>query len=204
MLYYHSRKNENPQSTIIILPMLETILSIINVNKMEWNSIGIEHSSWMINTINKSIPIDGRAAAEYLDQTVVAIYLRNSSEITFDNIEMTHIAGYAIQIDRKCEEIIIENSRLYDLGAGGIRIGIETKNEIGYEPFIQNIIVRNCTFYDSGHLFPMGVGILVQRETKNILITQNTLYQFYHTAIQIGWSWSVFHVNLNIICLEFF
>ncbi|CAF1567702.1 unnamed protein product, partial [Rotaria sordida] len=34
----------------------------------------------------------------------------------------------------------------------------------------------------------MGVGILLQRGTMNISITQNTLYQFFHTAIQIGWS----------------
>jgi len=184
MLYYHAQENENPQTTIVILPILEIILSIINVNKMEWNSIGIEHSAWIVSTINKSIPIDGRAAADYLDQSIVAVYLRNSSEIKFINIEIAHIAGYAIQIDGKCEQINIENSRLYDFGAGGIRMG--TKNE---EQFIQNIIVRNCTLYDGGHLFPMGVGILLQRETRNILITENTLYQFFHTAIQIGWSW---------------
>jgi hypothetical protein len=189
MLYYHARKNENPQSTIVILPLLNIILSMINVNKIEWNSIGIEHSAWMVTTINKSISIDGRAAAEYLDQSVVAVYLRNSSEIKFDNIEIAHIAGYAIQIDRKCEKINIENSRLYDLGAGGVRIGTGTKDETGYEELIRDIIVKNCTLYDGGHLFPMGVGILLQRETRNILITQNTLYQFYHTAIHIGWSW---------------
>ncbi len=70
------------------------------------------------------------------------------------------------------------------LGAGGIRIGTKDKEQL-----IENIIVKNCTLYDSGHLFPMGVGILIQRETRNILITQNTLYQFFHTGIQIGWSW---------------
>ena len=184
MLYYHARKNEHPQTTIIILPILEKVLSIVNVTKIEWNSIGIEHSAWIGSTINKTIPIDGRAAADYLDQSIVAVYLHNSSEIIFNNIEITHIAGYAIQIDGKCKEINIENSRIYDLGAGGIRIG--TKNE---EQLIENIIIKNCTLYDSGHLFPMGVAILIQRETRNILITQNTVCQFFHTAIQIGWSW---------------
>jgi len=184
MLYYHAHKNESPETTIVILPILEIILSIINVNQMEFHSIGIEHSAWMVSAINKSIPIDGRAAADYLDQSIVAVYLRNSSEIKLNNIEIAHIAGYAIQIDRKCEEISIENSRIYDLGAGGIRIGMKNEGQL-----IQNIIVKNCTLYDSGHLFPMGVGILLQRETRNISIIRNTLYQFFHTAIQIGWSW---------------
>ncbi len=190
MLYYHARKNENPQTTIIILPILEIILSIINGNKMEWNSIGIEHSAWMgSTTINKSIPIDGRAAADYLDQSIVAVYLRNSTEIKLNNIRITHTAGYAIQIDQQCEQISIENSRMYDLGAGGVRIGRGEKTENHDEQLIQNIIIKNCTLYDGGHLFPMGVGILVQRETRTILLTENTLYQFFHTAIHIGWSW---------------
>ena len=98
--------------------------------------------------------------------------------------KLCHIAGYAIQIDGKSKEITIENSRLYDLGGGGIRMG--TKDD---EQSIENITVKNCSLYDGGQLFPMGVGILIQRGTKNILITQNTLYQFFHTAIQIGWSW---------------
>ncbi|CAF0853613.1 unnamed protein product [Adineta steineri] len=188
LLYYHARKTENPQTTIVILPIAEKILSIVNVKKMEWNSIGFQHSAWIES--NKTIPIDGRAAVDYLDQSIVAIYIHNSSEIKLDNIEISHIAGYAIQIDRKCEEINIVNSQMYDLGAGGIRIGIDEKIKYNNEQWIQNIIIENCTLYDSGHLFPMGVGILLQRETRNILIRENTLYQFFHTAIQIGWSWS--------------
>ncbi|CAF1361613.1 unnamed protein product [Rotaria magnacalcarata] len=190
ILYYHPRKNESLQTTIIILPILETILSIIKVHQMEWNSIGIEHSAWMISKLNKSIPIDGRAAADYLDKSIVAVYLRNSSEIKFNNMEIAHTAGYAIQIDRNCEQITIENSRIYDLGAGGVRIGIRAnKNKSKSSELIKNIIVRNCTVYDGGHLFPMGVGILLQRATINVLITENSIYQFFHTAIQIGWSW---------------
>jgi hypothetical protein len=186
MLYYHARKNENPQTTIVILPVLETILSIINVNKMEWTSIGIEHSAWMVSSMNKTSPIDGRAAADYLHQSIVAVYIRNSSEINLNNIEIVHTSGYAIQIDRNCARITIENSQMYDLGAGGVRIGVGSKNE---NQFTENIIVRNCTLFDGGHLFPMGVGILLQSGTMNNLITQNTLHHFFHTAIQIGWSW---------------
>lgn len=184
ILYYHSYKNQNPQTTIVILPIKEIILSIINANKIELDSIGIEHSAWIIS--NKSISIDGRAAADYLDQSIVAVYLRNSSQIKLNNIEISHIAGYAIQIDENCEEIIIENSQIYDLGAGGIRIGKGIKNE---ELLIKNILIKNCTLYNGGHLFSMGVGILLQRQTRNISIIQNTLYQFFHNAIQIGWSW---------------
>lgn len=190
ILYYHPRNNESLQTTIIILPILETILSMINVNKMELNSIGIEHSAWMISKFNKNISIDGRAAANYLDKSTVAIYLRNSSEIKLNNIQIAHTAGYAIQIDQECERITIENSQIYDLGAGGVRIGIGTMNKTtNSEKLIKNIIIRNCTLYDGGHLFSMGVAILVQQATMNILITQNTVYQFFHTAIQIGWSW---------------
>jgi hypothetical protein len=184
ILYYHAYKNEDPQTTIVILPILEKVLSIVNVNQMKFYSIGIEHSAWIGYNINKSIPIDGRAAADYLDQSIVAVYLYNSSEIKLNDIEIVHVGGYAIQIDGKSKEISIENSRMYDLGAGGIRIGTKDKGEL-----IENVIVKNCTLYDNGHLFPMGVGIRIQRETRNILITQNTLYQFFHTAIQIGWSW---------------
>lgn len=189
MLYYHPRQNESLQTTIIILPVLEVVVSIKNVSKMEWNSIGIEHSAWMITTRDKSLPIDGRAAADYLDQSRVTVYLHNSTEIKFNNVEIAHTASYAIQIDIRCEQIIIENSRIHDLGAGGIRIGKEMNNKNESSDSSKNIIIGNCTVYNGGHLFPMGIGILVQRSTMNIIVTQNILYQFFHTAIQIGWSW---------------
>ncbi|CAF1125316.1 unnamed protein product [Adineta ricciae] len=188
MLYYHARSTEHPRNTSIILPIHEIVLSMVNATKIEWNSVGIEHSAWMTSAkVNKSIPIDGRAAADYLNRSVVAIYLRNSTEITFNQVETAHIAGYAIQIDENCQGIRIENSQMYDLGAGGIRIGLTEHNR---KQFIENILIKNCTFYNNGHLFPMGVGILIQLATRNVLITQNTLYAFYHTAIHIGWSWN--------------
>ncbi|UJR10803.1 hypothetical protein I4U23_014991 [Adineta vaga] len=191
ILYYHARPTEHLQNTLIILPIIEIVLSMINVTKLEWNSIGIEHSAWMVSTkMNKSLPIDGRAAADYTDRSIIAVYLRNTSEVTFNKIEIAHIAGYAIQIDENCQEIQIENSQFYDLGAGGIRMGLTRVNENDKKQFIENIRIENCSLFNNGHLFPMGVGILLQLATRNILIKQNTFYEFFHTAIHIGWSWS--------------
>ena len=67
MLYYHAQKDEHPQTATVILPILENIVSIVNAHTMEFHAIGFAHSAWIGSTINKSVPIDGRAAADYLD-----------------------------------------------------------------------------------------------------------------------------------------
>ena len=178
-------------TTTIILPILETVVSLIGVKQMQWTSLGIEHSAWVgSSTMNRSLPIDGRAAADYLDQRFNAVYLRNASNIHFDRVRLAHTAGYALQIDRFSREIHIENCQIFDLGAGGIRSGTASKAVlVREEDFIENITIRNCSLFDAGHLFPMSVAILLQRGTKGHLITQNSIDHFFHTAIHIGWSW---------------
>lgn len=186
-LFYHPKRNETMFTTTIILPILETVVSLIDVKQMQWTSLGIEHSAWMgSSTMNRSLPIDGRAAADYLDRKFNAVYLRNASDIHFDHVRLAHTAGYALQIDRFSREIRIENCQIFDLGAGGIRTGGRL---IGEQEGTENITIRNCSLFDGGHLFPMGVAILLQRGTKGHLITQNSIDHFFHTAIHIGWSW---------------
>ena len=82
ILFYHPMRNETISSTTIILPVLETVLSLIDVRQMQWTSLGIEHSAWMgISAMNRSLPIDGRAAADVLDQRFNAVYLRNATQV---------------------------------------------------------------------------------------------------------------------------
>lgn len=189
-LFYHPNKNETIKTTSIILPVSEIIFSIVNAHHLQFDSISIQHSAWAGSFVNRTQPIDGRAAADYLDQSFNAIYLRNSSDISFISIQIEHIGGYAIQINRNCSNILIENCFIDDLGAGGIRSGIGLSNmKIVDEDFSEKITIRNCIISNGGHLFPMGVAILLQRGTKNYLITENTIDHFFHTGIQLGWSW---------------
>ena len=201
-LYYHPNKNETIPTTTVILPVLETVLSIVHADHVTFDSISIQHSAWPGSSTNRTQPIDGRAAADYLDQSFNAVYLRNSSEISFSSVQIEHVAGYAMQIDRHCSNILIERCRIVDLGAGGIRSGIGSSDQITDEEFSQNITVKNCTISDGGHLFLMGVAVLIQRGTKNHLITENTIDQFFHSGIHLGWSWSVvghFRASLSAI-----
>lgn len=200
-LYYHPNRNETIQTTSTILPVLETVLSIVHVDHVTLDSISIQHTAWPGSTTNTTQPIDGRAAADYLDQWFNAIYLRNSSDISFSSVQLEHIAGYAIQIDRHCSNILIERCRIADLGAGGIRSGIGSSGEVADEDFSQNITVKNCSISDGGHLFPMGVAILLQRGTKNYLISGNTIDHFFHSGIHLGWSWSVVPDSPSILIL---
>lgn len=189
-LFYHPRIDERIDNTTVILPVKETVVGFLNTTNIVWENIGVEHGAWLTeSTFDASVTIDGRAGADYLYRLCNAIYIRNSSRILFENIRIAHTACYGLQIDERSNNITIKNSELFDLGAGGIRTGINYTVFNLSEILITNVTVKNCSLYDGGHLFPMAVGILIQQATEYHSIIENTIHHFQHSGIHLGWSW---------------
>ncbi len=99
----------------------------------------------------------------------------------------TRLGGYAVDLGAGCERDQIVGNEMFDLGAGGVRLGDTDVSRAYTEPTRQNIIIDNH-IHDIGRVNVPGMGILVLLSGQN-LIAHNEIHHTGNTAISIGWSW---------------
>ena len=101
-----------------------------------------------------------------------------------------HIASYAIELLRGCSQNKIVRCSMYDLGAGGIKLG-ERKTEVPKMPPEEvshhNTISHNH-IYNGGKFFPSAVGIRAVYSHDNA-IARNHVHDFYNSGIAVRGIW---------------
>jgi hypothetical protein len=76
---------------------------------------------------------------------------------------------------------------MFDLGAGGIRIGEPSKED---EPFDGNSgqVVTDNHIHRLGRVYPPAIGVLILQSGAN-RIAHNHIHDLYYTAVSVGWNW---------------
>lgn len=83
--------------------------------------------------------------------------------------------------------IRIENCRLHNLGAGGIRIG-EAVIAPESEKQVSRNIVSGCQISRYGNIDFGAVGVIVFQSSEN-RISDNTIFDAPYSGISVGWTW---------------
>eukprot|EP01084_Bolivina_argentea_P076355 138374_1 len=125
---------------------------------------------------NSSCMGPGQSAA---DLPTATIHTVNVDSILFDNVNISHTGGYALWFDSGSINCYYKNSKITDLGAGGIRIDGDI--------VVVNISIHNNYLLNGGHIFEAGAGILAgQYAFSNI--TNNEIAYFRQSGISSGCS----------------
>lgn len=175
LLTYVPHSGETPSS--VIVPRLEQLLVIDGASNITVAGIAFEHTNYTwpqagYSSFQSEVNLDG------------AITLRNASNITLSRIRVAHTATHGIVLNGASRGNRIEDSVLFDLGAGGIRVGDTTRPN----PPAGDNIIRNNLILSGGRHHPAGCGILITHAANN-LIENNTIRDFYYTGVSVGWSW---------------
>ena len=116
-----------------------------------------------------------------------AVIYKNVSNCAFKGCSLHGIGIHGIEIKRGCNGIKIENNRIYDIGAGGIKIaGGEfgcDESEKTTHCTIKNNEISNC-----GKRYEAGCGILGMH-TSNLEILDNHIHHIDYSGISVGWVW---------------
>jgi hypothetical protein len=185
LLTYCPEAGEDVPSATITAPHLYDLVHIKGeadqpAHDIVFHGITFADTDWRLDGGND---LDRQAAVE----TPGAVQAEFACDCTFEQCNFQRLGGYALELDRGCERDKIIGNEMYDLGAGGIRLGESDLDEALPHPCGQHIITDNH-IHHIGLVNAPAVGIFVLLSGQN-RIAHNEVDHTYYTAISVGWSW---------------
>ncbi len=143
--------------------------------------LDFRHAAW-------TLPADGYADAPQAAVGVgAAIELNHATDCVIEDSTFTQNGGYAIWAARGARRNQFVRNRIYDMGAGGIKIGEAILRSAADDQTSANVLTDN-TLHDLGLVYPEAVGIWVGHSGHN-LIAHNRIHDVIYSGISVGWTW---------------
>ncbi|MCM8529296.1 MAG: right-handed parallel beta-helix repeat-containing protein [Lentisphaeraceae bacterium] len=186
-LFYMPLPGEDIKTTTTFAPVTEKFMVIegdIQNNKpvTYLNFDGFRFAYSAMKT-----PASGFEPAQAAAPVEATMMVDGANNLTFTDFELNHIGAYGMWFRKGCSNILVQNSRITDMGAGGIRIG-ETANRSKENEKTHHITLKNNFIQNGGHIFPCAVGVWIGHSAYNDVINNDIGHLFY-TAVSIGWTW---------------
>ncbi|MCL6520540.1 MAG: right-handed parallel beta-helix repeat-containing protein [Armatimonadetes bacterium] len=187
ILYYYPLPGESMSKVKVIAPILEELVIIDGdvenqkwVNNLVFRGLSFQYTGWHLPA-QGHIPIQ----AEYSVGVVLVANGAQSCEIL--DCEFTHLGKYAIHFGSGCKNNKVADCHIYDMGAGGIKIGLPTNNLKDSQKTENNVILNNH-IHDLGKTYLCAVGIWIGGSGNN-RIAYNHIHDLNYSGISVGWTW---------------
>jgi hypothetical protein len=184
---YLARPGEDMGSAEAIAPALDHLLEIRGdfVAKRPVRDVVLRRLTFSYTDWN--LPSNGLADSQSAAQLNGDVRAEGATDCLIEDCTFTRLANYALVLGRGCQRDKIVGCDLFDLGAGGIRIGEPRRPS---DPFEENHthVVTDNHIHDGGRVYWPGVGVLIMQSGTN-LVAHNEIDHLYYTAISVGWNW---------------
>ena len=189
-LYYLPLSQEAIASSEVVVPLLDTLIKLEGdlksdaaVSHLRFNNLTFAHTDWHLPQTRSGYNQNAWGVGS-------AIVANGIEDCQWNYCTWKHLGGYGIELFRRCRHNQIVGCSLFDLGAGGIKLG-ERKV---YRPQLpserashHNTITRNHIYHGS-KFFASAIAIGVASSHHNS-ISYNHIHDFYYTAIGIIGDW---------------
>jgi hypothetical protein len=195
-LTYIPQPGESPDRTSVVAPLLPNLLLISGdlaqrrwVEHVQLRGLTFAHANW-------TTPPQGQSFPQAEVNLGAAVAVQAARNVVIENCAVRHTGEYAMGFGAGCQHNRVEGCELFDLGAGGIKIGHALATTWGNtlaapadeEALVSHHTIRNCLIAHGGRLHPAGIGMWIGHSPHNV-IQHNDIYDLYYSGFSVGWVW---------------
>ena len=209
--YYLPRSGEKMESSTVVVPQVETLLSVKGtlddpVRNMRFEGIVFEHSNWTLpfhrGYLNVQAgqyslePTEGNT--QYVGRPPAAVYVAAAHNIVFKRNIFTKLGATALDLHYGTEDCEVVGNVFYNIAGTGISHARLSDPDVEFTtPYnpedprdrCLNDRIHNNYIESAGHEYGGCVGILGGYSTA-VQIDHNELRNLAYSGISLGWGWT--------------
>jgi len=190
VLTYLPLAEEKLTNTTLVAPMLEKLIVLQGdpdkgpfVEHVRFEGLRFGQNEW-------PVPDAGYDTSQGQPQLPAAIELTGARFCGLEKCVVANTGAYGVSLGLGCEQCFVRGCFLYDLGGGGVKVGVHTMNQQAQPPLLPvgNMVENNLiSHYGVVHYSANGIWAGIVRDTK---IRHNEVRHGPYTGIACGWNWS--------------
>lgn len=150
------------------------------VRNVIFRGLDFRHADW-------EMPAEGYADEQAAMEAPSAFEAVGAEGVAIEHCAFSESGGYAVWFGRGCRRNRVEASEIFDMGAGGIKIGERVLRANEAEQNFEHTVSDN-DLHDLGRVYPSAIGVWVGQSSRNT-ISHNHIHDLFYTAISVGWTW---------------
>ncbi len=189
VLSYWPLPGEQMDSAEVVAPVLpELVRWAGNADQGRWvehvtlRGLTFHHADWILSP-------PGNSSTQAAVNVPAAVLADGARHCVLEDCEVAHVGTYGVWFRRGCQDCRIQRNHLFDLGAGGVRIGEASMAASDDAESCRNVVDNNH-IYDGGHVYAAGIGVWVAQSSHNQL-SHNDIHDLRYSGISIGWNWGL-------------